>query len=130
MPEVFTEEYRTRAARYGVTASRGITDLDKSEYDNFGRQTSRRERSVCHRLRPRFDERMHTRMYVCTYVCLHALLRQQGASFFCATNKRNDTILQVLFVDREQARLRSAGLHPEICRRRSCRLFCASAIST
>ena len=64
-------------------------------------------------------------MYVCMYVCMSARTFQAARRFvfLCATNKRNDTILQVLFVDREQAL-------SEICRRRSCRLFCASAIST
>ena len=75
MPEVLKREYRTRAGRHGVTVSRDSTDLDRSEYDNIGRATSRRERAVCDSLRQGFYERMHIRMYVCTCVCLHARLR-------------------------------------------------------
>ena len=125
MPEVLTGEYKTRAGRHGVTVNRDSTDLDRSEYDNIGRATSRRERTVCDRLRQSFYERMHIRMYVCTYVCLHARLKQQGTAFFSVqttNNTRNDAILQVLFVDREQARSRSAYLHPGIWGRRSVRL--------
>ena len=88
MPEVLTGEYKTRAGRNGVTVNRDSTDLDRAEQDNIGRETFRRERSVCRRLRQRFYERMHTRMYVCTYVCLHARLKQQGAAFFSVQTTR------------------------------------------
>ena len=70
-------------------------------------------------------------IYVCTCVCMSARTFQAAPRcvFLCATNKRNDTILQVLFVDREEARSRSAYLHPEFCGQRSGRLSRSQSLS-